>query len=205
MNRFRTLSAARRETEAQRGKVASLIWATLAGLLVPVLVLIFGLISLLLETGSLDRLEARLGSNLTIPLPADFVDQPPLVQLTQLTSLAFAVAVVFCLAVWRHRRCADCRASAIVKGLHQKVLRQSVRRAELEGAAAQSVNAQKLIGRHLPALQRGLSLWYRSLPRNLFLLIGCVIIALLVHIWLAIVAVISGVMVWRLYHYIRGS
>lgn len=205
LNRFRTLSAARHEPEARRGKVASLIWATLAGLLVPVLVLIFGLISLLMETGSLNRLEARLGSNLTIPLPEPFVDQPPLVQLTQLTSLAFAVAVVFCLAVWRHRRCADCRASAVVKTLHQKVLRQSVRRAELEGAAAQSLNAQKLIGRHLPALQRGLSLWYRSLPRNLFLLIGCVIIALLVHVWLTIVAVISGVMVWRLYHQIRGS
>lgn len=205
MYRFRTLSAARHEPEARQAKLASLFWATLAGLLVPALVLIFGLMSLLLETGQLGEPVARLGTSLTISLPMSFLDQPPLVQLTQLTSVAFGVAVVFCLAVWRHRRCADTRASAVVRALHQKVLRQSVRRAELEGAAAQSLNAQKLIGRHLPALQRGLSLWYRSLPRSLFMLVGCVILAILVHVWLAVVAVISGVMVWRLYQQIRGS
>ena len=204
MNPFRTLAAARHETEAQSGRLSSLFWATIAGLLVPCLVLVVGLITTLLESGELDDLSARLGATLWLPLPQDFVNQPPLVQLTQLTSLAFALAVVLSFAIWRHRRAADRRASSVTKSLHTKVLKQSVRRAELEGAAAQSVNAQKLIGRQLPALQRGLSLWYRSMPRSLILLAGCVTVALLVHVWLAIVAVISGVMVWRLYRYVRG-
>ncbi|QDV42080.1 putative multidrug resistance ABC transporter ATP-binding/permease protein YheH [Stieleria neptunia] len=205
MNRFHTLSAARHEPEAGPGKLFSLFWATLAGLLVPCVVLVVGLISLLLQSGELSQSTVRLGVNLYVRLPASFVDQPPLVQLTQLTSLSFAMAVVLSVAVWRHRRLADRRAAAITKSLHQKVLKQSVRRAELEGAAAQSLNAQKLIGRHLPSVQSGLSLWYRSLPRSLFLLLGCVSLALLVHIWLAIVAVISGVMVWRLYRQVRGG
>ncbi|QEG01215.1 Putative multidrug export ATP-binding/permease protein [Stieleria maiorica] len=205
MNRFHTLSAARREPEAGPGALSSLLWATLAGLLIPCVVLVVGLISLLLESRELRQASARLGANLYIQLPASFVDQPPLVQLTQLTSLAFAMAVVLSVAVWRHRRLADRRAAAITKALHQKVLKQSVRRAELEGAAAQSLNAQKLIGRHLPAVQAGLSFWYRSMPRSLFLLLGCVVLALLVHIWLAVVAVISGVMVWRMYRFVRGS
>lgn len=205
MSRFRTLSAARREPEARIGSLFALLWATLAGLLVPALVLVVGLISLLLETGALDQDVARLGASLSIPLPAAFIDQPALVQLTQLTSLAFAISVVLSFSVWRQRRVADRRASAITKSLHKKVLKQSVRRAELEGAAAQSVNAQKLIGRQLPALAHGLSLWYLSVPSSLFLLVGCVAVALLVHIWLAIVAVISGVMVWRLYRQVRGS
>jgi ABC-type multidrug transport system fused ATPase/permease subunit len=182
-----------------------MFWATLAGFLVPLLVLIVGLISLLLESGALQQKVARLGASLPVRLPDWYLDQPPLVQLTQLTTLGFLIAVVLSFSVWRHRRLADRRASAITKSLHHQVLKQSVRRAELEGAAAQSVNAQKLIGRDLPALQRGLSLWYRSLPRSLFLLIGCVALALLVHVWLAIVAVISGVMVWRLYRQVRGS
>jgi ABC-type multidrug transport system fused ATPase/permease subunit len=205
LNRFRTLSAARLEPEARQDGFFSLIWATLAGLLVPCLILVVGLISLLLESGELRQPSARLGSHLTVPLPSSFVDQPPLVQLTQLTSLAFLIACVFSLAVWRHRRSADRRASAVVKSLHRQVLKQSVRRAELEGAAAQSVNAQKLIGRQLPALQRGLSLWFRSVPRNVLLLVGCLALALLVHGWLAVVAVISGVMVWRLSIQVRGG
>lgn len=205
LNRFRTLSAARKEPEARLGSLLSFFWATLAGLLVPCLVLVVGLISLLLQLGELSENVARLGASLYLPLPTAFVNQPPLVQLTQLTSLAFAISVVLSFVVWRHRRLADRRASSITKALHQKVLKQSVRRAELEGAAAQTVNAQKLIGRQLPALQEGLSLWYRSIPRSLFLLVGCVAVALLVHIWLTIVAVISGVMVWRLYRQVRGS
>lgn len=205
MNRFRTLSAARREPEAGYGSLFSLLWATIAGLLVPCVILVVGLISLLLESGGLESDSARLGSNLFVPLPESFVDQPPLVQLTQLTVLSFLITLVLSFAVWRHRRLADRRASLITKALHKKVLKQSVRRAELEGAAAQSLNAQKLIGRQLPSLQSGLSLWYRSLPRSIFLLIGCVALALLVHIWLAVVAVISGVMVWRLYRQVRGT
>ncbi|MCA9135992.1 MAG: ABC transporter ATP-binding protein [Planctomycetales bacterium] len=204
LNRFRTLSSARQEPEARSGNLFAFFWATLAGLLVPCLILVVGLISLLLESGSLHDDAARLGANLVVPLPSSFVDQASLDQLTQLTSLAFGLSVLLSLATWRHRRSADRRASAVTKSLHQKVLKQSVRRAELEGAAAQSVNAQKLIGRQLPLLQGGLSLWYRSLPRSLFMLVGCVVIALLVHIWLAVVAVISGVMVWRLYRQVRG-
>lgn len=210
MNRIRTLAAARSEPESRQGSIASLIWAILAGLLVPVLILILGVISKVLETAGGDGSRylgsgVKLGTQLWVGLPDWFSSQPSLVQLTQLVAIAFAACVVFCFAVWRHRRVADQRASAIVKALHQKVLRQSVRRAEVEGAAAQSVNAQKLIGRQLPTVQTGLSLWYRSVPRSVLLLLGCVALALLVHVWLAIMAVVSGAMVWRLYQRVRGT
>lgn len=207
MNRIHTLAAARSESESGAGLFSSWIWATLAATFVPVLVVIVGVISKLLESADGDGLSnpVRLGENLSVPLPASFSVQPSLVQLTQLVVLAFVICVVFCFAVWRHRRAADTRASLVVKSLHQKVLRQSVRRAELEGAAAQSANAQKLIGRQLPALQEGLSLWFRSVPRSIMLLLACVVLALLVHIWLAIMAVLSGAVVWRLYQSVRGG
>ncbi|KAA5539341.1 ABC transporter ATP-binding protein [Roseiconus nitratireducens] len=200
MNRLRTLAAARHEPQASQGWLPSLFWAALAGILVPMLVLLVGLISKLMETGRLDDSTVQLGVNLFVWLPESFVQQPPLGQLSRLVALGFLITLVFCFAVWRHRRLADRRAAAIVKGLHEKVLRQSVRRAELEGAAAQSVNAQKLIGRQLPLVQNGLSLWYRSIPRSVILLVGCVAVALLVHVWLAVMAVLSGAVVWRLYN-----
>ncbi|MEO1617340.1 MAG: ABC transporter ATP-binding protein [Planctomycetota bacterium] len=205
MTRIGTLAAARAEPEAKDGWVASIIWAAIAGLFVPVLILIVGVISLLLEQRQFDESSANLGANLQLPLPSSFVQQAPLNQLIELTALAFITALLFCFAVWRHRRRADLRSSAITKALHVKVLKQSVRRAELEGAAAQTINAQRLIGKQLPALQGGLSLWYRSMPRSLLLLAGCVAVSLLVHVWLAIVAVVSGILVWRLYVQIRGG
>ncbi|MEM6366567.1 MAG: hypothetical protein AAF745_19225 [Planctomycetota bacterium] len=135
MNRIHTLASARREPSARAGAVTSAIWATMAGTLVPLLILIVGLISKLLESGGLSDPAARLGSSLSVALPDRFIAQEPLVQLIQLTVLGFVVAVVFCFAVWRHRRMADYRASAVVKALHTRVLKQSVRRAETEGAA----------------------------------------------------------------------
>ncbi len=68
--------------------------------------------------------------------------------------------------MWINRRAADNRSRRIVHALHKQVLSQSLRRAELEGAAAQHVRAQDLIGTQLPELQQGLSLWYRSIPRK---------------------------------------
>ena len=84
-----------------------------------------------------------------------------------------------------------------------RVLKQSLRRAELEGAAAQRVRAEQLIGNQLPSIQRGLSLWYRAVPRSVLMLLGCVAVALLVNVWLALLAVVSGVLLWQLYRQLR--
>ena len=101
------------------------------------------------------------------------------------------------------RRTADTRARLIVKQLHQQVLSQSLKRAELEGAAAQHVHASDLIGIQLPSIQRGLSLWYRVIPHRIVMLIGCVVVALLVNVWLTLLAMVSGVLLWRLFYILR--
>lgn len=206
MSRFNTLSRPRSEREAG-GAFFAYIWAVLAGLLVPVLVVLVGLLALLLNSGTgLSEPEAQLGAHLQVSLPPSFTSQEAsLIQLTQLVGVTFAVALLFCLSVWLHRRAADARARKIVKALHTRVLRQSLRRAELEGAAAQHVRAEQLIGHQLPSIQTGLSLWYRSIPRSLLKLIGCVTLALMVDVWLAVLAVVSGVLLWQLFRRLRHS
>lgn len=203
MNRINTLANARQEPESN-GAVLAYLWSVLAGLLVPVLVVLVGLLALLLDTGGLSGPGVRLGTHLYVPLPQVFYEQPALMQLTSLVAVSFLVAVVFCLSVWLNRRVADNRARRIARALHERVLSQSLRRAELEGAAAQHVRAQDLIGTQLPELQRGLSLWYRSIPQSVLVLIGCVALALLVNVWLALGAVVSGVLLWRLYQRLHG-
>lgn len=204
MNRFSTLAVPRREPEAG-GEFFAYVWSTLGGLLVPVLIVLTGLIASLLNAGGLTRSTIRLGTHLWVPLPAALLGEGELVQLSILVAATLAVGLLFSLAVWMNRRAADGRARRIVKQLHRRVLNQSLKRAELEGAAAQHYRAEKLIAGQLPSLQAGLSLWYRVIPRNLLMLLGCVALALLVNVWLAVLAVVSGVLVWQLYRWLRAA
>ena len=202
MPQFNPLLAARSESDA-RGHILAYGWALLVGLLVPLLILLVGLIAVLLNSGGITQTPVRLGTNLSVPMSDAFVNQAALVQLSELLLVTLIVAAVFCFAVWMHRRAADVRARRIVKSLHKRVLSQSLRRAEVEGAAAQHVRAQHLIGESLPLLQNGLSLWYRSIPRSILMLAGCVVLALLVNVWLALLAVVSGVVLRQLNQSLR--
>ncbi|TWU48562.1 Iron import ATP-binding/permease protein IrtB [Rubripirellula tenax] len=204
LSRFSTLSQPRSEPQAG-GALLSYLWAALAGLLIPVLVVMLGAIAMLLDADGLSGSEVRLGTHLRVPISHAFVEQAALIQLTELVGLTFLVAALFSVSVWLHRRSADSRASRVVKSLHQSVLKQSLRRAELEGAAAQHVRAEQLIGQQLPLVQKGLSLWYRAVPRSVLMLIGCVVVALLVNVWLALLAVVSGVLLWQLARRLRRN
>jgi ATP-binding cassette subfamily B protein len=199
---FNTLVQPRKEPEAG-GATLSYFWSALAGALVPVLVVLVGLIAVLLNSGGLSSDFVRLGTHLYIPVGARFIDQAALMQLTELVGWSFCIAAIFSLTMWMHRRGADARARRITKQLHTRVLQQSLRRAELEGAAAQHVRAEQLIGQQLPSVQQGLSLWYRAVPRSVLMLLGCVAVALLVNVWLATLAVVSGVLVGQLFRHLR--
>ncbi len=206
MNRISTLVEARREPESRASFFAHL-WAVISGLLIPVIVVLVGVIAVILnsETRGLSNSWVTLGTHLSVPVSTSIVKQPPLLQLAELVLATLLVSIVFCLAVWLHRRSADARAREVVRALHGRVLKQSLRRAELEGAAAQHVRASKLIGEDLPLLQEGLSLWYRSIPRSVLMLAGCLTVALLVNIWLALLAVISCVLMWQLYRLLHDT
>jgi ATP-binding cassette, subfamily B, bacterial len=206
LNRINTLSRPRSEPES-RTSILTHVWTILSGLLIPVLVVLVGLIAVVLDSknSGVTSSQVRLGTHLSIPVGETFSRQPPLIQLAELVFLSLAVSSLFCLAVWLHRRAADSRARNIVKSLHTRVLKQSVRRAELEGAAAQRVRAEKLIGEDFPRLQNGLSLWYRSMPRSAMMLAGCLCVALLVNVWLALLAVVSCVLMWQFYRWLHDK
>ncbi|MEM8914070.1 MAG: ABC transporter ATP-binding protein [Planctomycetota bacterium] len=203
MNRFSSLQPARQEPEASASPLAW-VWAIFAGLMIPVIIVVFGLIATLLDRGGFSTSTIAFGAYLKVGLPAAFLSQDPLTQLAELVALSVLLTGWFCLAVWFNRRGADQRTRRVVKQLHTRVLHQSLRRAEVEGAAAQRRRAESLIGQWLPDLGRGLSLWYRSVPRSILLFFGCVALALSVNPWLAVLAVCSGVVIWKLYQRLRN-
>ncbi len=200
--RYSTLSQPRQEAESSGG-FFTLLWSLTAGILVPVLVILIGLMAVLLNERGLGGPSTQLGTYLAVPIPPAFAEQAALVQLTELVGLSIAVAAAFSLAIWLQRRSADSRAGRIARALHTRVLSQSLRSAELEGAAAQHLRAQRLIGEQLPSIQSGLSLWYRVIPRSLLTLLGCLVVALLVNPWLALLAIVSGILLWQLFRRFR--
>ncbi len=202
MSRFNLLAQPRNEPPG-KGVAVSYLWLVPAGLLVPLLVVLVGIIAWLLNSGRLTGSAVRLGTNLVIPVSDKLTDQTALMQLTVLVSITCLIAFLFSLSVWLIRRTADSRARQIVKSLHQQVLKQSLKRAEIEGAAAQHLHAENLIGKQLPSIQSGLAFWYRAVPHRVAMLIGCVIVALLVNVYLTLLAVVSGVLVWRLFLLLR--
>ena len=204
MKLFTTLSEPRHEPDASGDPIAY-VWAVLSGLLLPVLLILVGLLAAVLNLNGLTDSSVRLGTHLYLPLPDQLISQDALVQLSYLVAFTLAIALLFCFSVWRHRRSADARAGRIVKALHRRLLAQSLRRAEYEGAAAQHVHADAMIGQYLPRIQNVLSLWYRSIPRSVLLFVGCVAVALLINLWLALLAVVSGVLVWQLYQKLSDS
>lgn len=202
--RSSTFRSARRESVG-RGSILWYAAAITAGLLVPCLVVVSGLIAMLLDKEGLKSSPVRLGTYLEVPLPEWFLNLSPLVQLTYLVGLALAMAILFALTIWIHRKGADKRSHAVTMKLHRDIFYQSMRRAEIEGAVAQRARAQLLLEQRLPQLARGLSAWWRSMPRSLLMLVGCVVVALLVNIPLASLAVISGLLLWQLYRSLRQS
>lgn len=199
MSRFNTLSKPRHEPGA-RGFHLSYLWSTLAGLLVPVLVILVGVIAVLLNSKGLNNETVVLGSHLSVPLSSNFIQLEPLMQLTQLVGVTLLISAMLSGSVWLHRRAADARANRVVKSLHERILKQSLRRAEVEGAAAQHLRAEDIIGHQLPCIQTGLSLWFQAIPQSLLTLAGCVFVAVLVNVWLAMLAVISGLLLRKFFH-----
>ncbi len=195
-------ASARRESVA-RPSLGWYLCAVAAGLLVPCLVVSVGLIARLLEQRGLDQSPVRLGTHLAIPVPSSWLLESPLVQLTYLVGLSLVLAFAFALATWGHRRGSERRSRAVTEKLHRELLRQSLRRAEIEGAISQRERAKTLIEDRFPQLGRGLIAWWQAVPRSVLLLIGSVIVALLVDIPLASLAVISGLLLWQFYRSLR--
>jgi ATP-binding cassette, subfamily B, bacterial len=193
-----------RRQGAARGTFGWYVCAIATGLLIPCLVVAVGMIASLLEQRSIDRSPVRLGTHLAIPVPSAWLEQPPLVQLTHLVAIALLLALGFALATWGHRRGSERRSRAVAEALHRELLRQSLRRAEIEGAISQRERAKALIEERLPQLARGLISWWQAVPRSLLLLAGSVIVALLVDVPLASLAIISGLLLWQFYRYLKS-
>ncbi|QDS93140.1 putative ABC transporter ATP-binding protein [Roseimaritima multifibrata] len=193
---FGPFSEARKEVTIP-GILAWRVASCFLALLVPLLIVVVGLITELLGPGILTT-KVQLGRGLVVPVPEVLIQQPALTQLLWLTAFAVGVAFVFALLLWRTHLGLLRRGRLTTEKFHQRILQRILDKAQVEGASAQRSRVQALIERDLPALNIGLISWWRSCPRIAIVLACCLGLALLVDVWLALLAIIGGILVWRL-------
>ncbi len=179
--------------------------AILAALLVPCLIVVLGAVAKLLEDGGVSELWLPLGRFLYFPVPAFLLDEPPVRQLIWLVACGVAVALLQSLTLWLFYRGLHRRSRLIVKQLHEQVLATSIRVAEAEGITAQRNRTGRLIDHDLPKVQQGLVARWRAIPRSLVLTILCTALAVAVDVWLTLLALISGLIVWLLYRWLAAG
>ncbi len=174
------------------------IAACVAALIVPTLIILTGLTAHVLGRG-LSQSPVALGGRLSIPMPAAWQQLPAVQQLAVLIGSAAVLACVLSWLLWRTHLGLLRRSRATIEALHRRILQQSLVRAQTEGATAQRPRVEELIATQLPILRSGLVAWWRTVPRSVMVLVSCVVLGLLVDIWLALLAVVSGIFIWRLY------
>lgn len=188
---------ARHEVDG-RQSVGGTIAAVLAALIIPILIVLMGLIAYVLAPG-LSTSPVVLGRRLSIPLPDSLLERTPTQQLMVLIAIAAVLAICLAGLLWRNQLGMLRRSRLVIEHFHRQILERSLVRAQREGASAQRARVQELIAHRLPVLRSGLVAWWRVVPRAVLVLVGCVVLGLLVDIWLALLAVICGLIVWRLY------
>ncbi len=107
--------------------------------------------------------------------------------------LAFVQA---CCGQWYRRaiyRAAHRAASTLRRQLHAQVFRLGTQ----DGLEDQRSWPRELFSERIDQVRRGLVHWYRAVPHSLVLLVLLVGLALVVHVWLALVAIILGLLVYQ--------
>lgn len=177
--------------------------AAAAALLVPAVILICGLVVKLLADGGLFESPATLGRMLSVPIPEALIAEDPLDQLLWLVGIGLALGGVQALALFFFYRGLYARARTVSRKLHERVLGTSIQVAAAEGISAQRSRTRLLIEKQLPMAHQGLISWWRAMPRSVLLAISCILLALAVDVWLTTLAIISGLIVWRLYRWLE--
>lgn len=193
-----------RQVPTESSSAVGNLCAIISGLLIPLGIVVAGVAAFLLQDRGLQASPIILGRYLSVSLPEWVLQLEPLQQLLLVGSLGIAIALIQALLLSIFYRTVFQRAAAVVAQLHRDTLTRCIDHASTEGVTAQRRRAEHLIQTSLPALRNGLIAWHRTNPRRVVILIGCVLLAVLVDVWLAMLAVVSWMLVWKFYRWLEG-
>lgn len=177
------------------------ILGTLCALAIPVLFVIVGDVAHIL-------VEAGAGTKHSFAIGLPTIDQwlppsmTPLMKVSLL--LAAALSIVFFIAISLYLLNRQIQAAAV--DFEVKIIRD-LRSHSKQLGVVRTLSAQQTalvdgLEYHLPRVRTSLTRWWRTFPRHLFQLLGCLLVALLIQPLLTLLTVVGAVLVALIYRLI---
>ncbi len=190
------------------------VFGTLAGLLIPVLMVFGGwLIELLLvgQEGLADGSPSAMPAHLTVGTFFHLntawlnADGSILRGVLGLVALVVIVIALECIALLTCYRAALHTSLEIAVQLQQRLFGKSEALAMEQGLSGQQEAMRELLYVHVPSIRESISQWFRVFPRHLVQASLLLALAASIHLWITILALICAVVLWILYSRIESA
>jgi ATP-binding cassette, subfamily B, bacterial len=199
---WRVLESLRTEP---RGFWLSHLSGSLAAILTPLIFALLGVIAHWIGHRGIDDQPIVLGQYLALSPPQWFVQSQRPVQLYWLIGLGLALSTLQALALWLFYRSIQWHAGELTVAMHHRVLQSGLQQASQAGVSMQRRDLQQLMEQDLPTAVSAIQGRWRSMPRSLFLLLGCAVLAILVEPRAALLTLLGSALVWHLYRWLHES
>lgn len=180
------------------------IAGVVSALMVPVQIILIGVFAQWLTSGGLFTSPVSLGRYLQIPFSEEFLQRTPHRQLAGILVLAMIVATCQAAALWWFYSGVYRLSRRSRYQMRRAGLDQAMQRSVSGGVATHGEYFEQVLGTDIPVVLEGLRARWRAVPRSIVLLVSCFGLALLVDFWLALLAIVSGLLVWQLYQYLTA-
>jgi ATP-binding cassette, subfamily B, bacterial len=185
------------------------IFGALAGILIPILLVLGGWLIQLLLAGHLSLIDgknvSRLPEQLTVgrffTLNSSWLNAGGSILrgVFGIVVLLVIVIALECITLLTSYRAALYTSLEITVDLQRKLFVKSGALAMEQGLSGQQDAMQEMLFVHVPTIRESMSLWFRVLPRHIIQASLLLLLAASVHLWITLLALICTVFVWVLF------
>ena len=191
------------------------IFGTLAGVLIPILLVLGGWLIQLLLAGQVSMTEGKSVSNLPaqlsvgrfFTLDSSWLNAGGSILRGVLGIVVLIVIVIAleCIALLTSYRAALHTSLEITVELQRKLFGKSGALAMEQGLSGQQDALQEMLFVHVPTIRESMSQWFRVLPRHIIQAILLLLLAASIHLWITLLALICTVFVWVLFSSLEST
>jgi len=191
------------------------IFGTIAGVLIPILLVLGGWLIQLLLAGHISMADGKPASTLPTQLSVGkfFTLNPSWLNaggsvlrgVFGIVVLLVIVIALECIALLTSYRAALHTSLEITVELQRKLFGKSGALAMEQGLSGQQDAMQEMLFVHVPTVRESVSQWFRVLPRHIIQASLLLLLAASIHLWITLLATICTVFVWVLYSNLEST
>ena len=203
-----------RQLKMSEYQLAVWVFGTLAGVLMPVLLLFCGALIQLLVDGQLGLTQGKasaMPNHLTVGrvfhLDTAWLNAGGSILRGVLGILALIVILIAveCIALLTSYRAALHTSLEVAVELQRKLFGKSSALAMEQGLSGQQDAMQEMLSIQVPTVRESMSQWFRVFPRHTVQAVLLLVLAASVHFWITVLALICAIVVWMLYSNLESA